>query len=293
VERAAEALVVALVLPPPSPAGDAAEQLHGREVGQSAAYLAQHLWPARYRWERGAPARDRLLQRYAIVNAWRSANLEPPLVPPPAPDIAAVAPEEARARIEGWLAADPGAAARREAADAVVGAGLGMLPALREARARLEPNDARASAFDNQLLRPTALILREVTLAPRSLPTAPELAAFLAASRGKPVSGGWVAQLLRQFVRSAPAGTNQLDLVLVRPDDGTGVEATLELSGTTSSGMGHTTGWSLVHGGWDYLGEEELRSEPASDVLAGRFDPKFQVADTEEIGARWTLTRVR
>lgn len=302
VERAAEALVVALVLPPPAPASGAGEPLDAQEVGERAAKTAAWLWPARYRWdaakdddEKQTPARTRLLQRHAIVNAWRESVGEPPLAAPVFSVIPPAPPKESRARIGAWLAVEPGTAEWSRAADQVVELGLGVLPALREARAALEPSDVRLRAFDGMLLRRASLILRETAWTATSLQPSPELTAFLERSRGSPVSGLWIVDLLGVFARSAPPGTNRFDVALVRPGDDTGVVATIDLSATTALGKGNTSGWTLVSGGWEHVdaGTWSVEHTWWHDARASTFAKNFEVPDTKEIKARWTLTRIR
>lgn len=304
VEREAEALVVALVLPPPTHAGGLDDILDTDTVGEQAAQLAARLWPEKYRWDaasddpgRKTPARHRLLQRYDTVSAWRASRGEAPVPVPTPPAIPPVPPEEARARINAWLEAERGEAAWIRAADAVVASGLGILPALREVRATLDPKEGRSEAFDGLLLRPTALILRDVVWTPTSSTPPAGLSAFLERSQGKPIDGRWVTAALGVFARSAPKGVNSLDLAVLRPGDDTGAVVVLDLSSrAVSTAGGNTEGWSLTHGGWEHVDPGEVGSSSGSwwqDARAATYDQEFHVPDTEEIRRRWTLVRIQ
>ncbi len=302
VARAAEALVVALVLPPPSPTGGIADVLDLPRLGEDAAKTAAWLWPTRYAWDAnrpdGAPplpARTRLLRRFSIVNAWRATQGLNALPAPAFPDVPTVPPERAQARLEAWLAAPPGEGALPQADPEVLAEGLGMLPALRALRDRLPADDARRRACE-RLIGRIALLLRVVTWMPGSQPPSAGLADFLERSRGRPVDGRWIVDLLGAFVRGASEAATCLDVAVLRPGDDTGVQVCLSITSARADGGGNGDGWTLVSGGWEHVGSASLCG-PANgwwrDARASEFDGRLRAAADAEVRARWTLTRVR
>lgn len=285
--KEAETLVVSMVL----------EEITEKENlftdarrGEEAAVRAAEFWPHRYAFDAKAPARERLLARFAIVNAWRAGAGLPPLRPPPAISVEALPPKIARPLIDAWLAADD--AARPLAEAAILAAGLPILPRLASARDALPDASPRREALD-RVVRRVAMIVREVVWSPSGPRPNASLTAYVDAIRGKPVTGRWITGLWRQVAIDTPEGATGIDLMLTRLGDGTGVVLVLELPTETYAWRGGSGGWILAGDGLEHVDGDFLRAANSwwHEARAPQTEEEWEGPETKEVHVRRTLTK--
>ncbi len=262
-------------------------------MGERAAYTASRLWPNRYRWNEEGSGRERLLQRHAMANAWRARVGQPPLEPPALPVVDRVPPSVTQPLLDAWVrAVDEGE--RAVVGEALLEAGLGVVPALREARDALGEEDARRVRLD-LLVRRAASILREVSWAPTSVKPSLEFAARVEGARGKPVTGAWITGLWGALARGEAGAATSLDLVLTRLGDDTGAVVVLELGTGTTSWVGTTEGWILAASGLELVDDAFLRDSKSwwHDCRGPQLNDEILLHDTQEVRLRRMLTKVR
>jgi hypothetical protein len=291
----AEALIIDLVLEEEDREGPrvTAAAISADDVGQRAAGAAAAFWPDRYAWNEESSARDRLSQRFAIVNAWRTRTGRAPFPLPSFPKVEPLAPEESRALVDAWLAATDDSSRARER-DAVLASGLGVLPALRLARDGLAAWDSRREELD-LLVRQVAVILREVTWAPDSLKPSATFDALVREALGKPVTGAWITGLWCALACETSGEATSLDLTLTRPGDDTGAVVVLDLRTDTADGRGNTDGWVLLAGGWECVNDAFLRA-PGSwwrNARGSQLDEEILLPEGKEVRLRRTISKVR
>lgn len=221
VPKAVEAFLVRLVLDKARREGrvfTAGGQQTNR-VGEAAAGMLARVWPDRYTFDGEAGNRERLEQRYAIVNRWRKAHGEKPVAVPEPFRVKPVSASTLRPLLSAWRKAKT-TEARKDAAEPILALGLGAVEPLKSARKKIKDDDKRAE-FD-AMLQQLGRIVREVTLRDGSPAPSDETRAMAEALLGKPVRGADLTNLLRQCTVAPTPGTTGLGFTLQRTDEGTG-----------------------------------------------------------------------
>jgi hypothetical protein len=93
------------------------------------------------------------------------------------------------------------AAARELAEAALVGAGLGALPAVQAGRDALKADDPRRDQLD-RFVRRLACVTREIRWSPKGPKPNGALTAYVDAVKGQPMTGPWITGLWRQVAQA-------------------------------------------------------------------------------------------
>jgi hypothetical protein len=203
-----------------------------------------------------------------------------------------LAPEKAKSLLEAWLAAGDDEGKRKRAADAILEAGLGALPALQAARDGLPAEDPRRERLDD-VVRRLAAIVREVHWSEKGPKAGAALAEYAQGIRGKPLTGPWVTELWRRAVSDLPEGATGIAVLFTRPDDGTGGVLLLELTTKTVPWAGGDGGWILDGG--ELVDDAFLRNSGSwwHRARGPQADERILVPETKALRLQWTIQRAR
>jgi hypothetical protein len=247
------------------------------------------------------PRRER--QRFAVLNAWRAAHGKPPVTPPPRRKVRPV-PDATLAPLLERLANAADDEDRTGAAAEVEALGLGALPGVRQALARL-PKNARGGtrAALDALTRRLSCRIESVSVEPASVVPGAKLARAIDDLRGKPLTGAAVVGVLINFAQSPPPGTGGMRLSADRGDDGTGVNVRIQFTPGNAAGGPPAAQWyygQRVRAGREWLlGSDGGTGHDYQTTLAAYsefVDAVAKAADTPPevpIEIRYSLRRAR
>ncbi len=245
-------------------------------------------------------ARDRACIR--LANTWRAQHGQPLL---PEPSVPVISPIDA-ARTAPALAALRAASdddARAAALDALVGLGLGALPAVEAALQTApgdDPNLTRLQTAADRL----ALIVRAAEIEADGVDVPEHLRALLSPLVGAPVRAEYAVDILTSAVRALPSNASGFELVIERAEDGSGVALTLRYrpaaAGAASAGTGdgscsysgNVTRSGRALSSWSGASSTtHLQTADAWDSFADDLDRAFAARAREPIEVRVVITR--
>lgn len=261
-------------------------------VGEMAAWTLAERYPARWKFNPKASAKDRGAARTALADKWRTAHGQPSIAETK-PKIERVPSERTKPLLKAWLdAADDNA--RDVAALDLTAAGLGALPDVEAARDALKKDDPRRAKLD-VVVRRLACVTREVRWSEKGPKPNAALTAYVDAVKGQPLTGPWITGLWRQVAIETPEGSTGIDLVFDRPGDGTGGVLTLELATDYTPWGGADGDWVLAGDGMELVDDDFLKDEKSwwHEARGPQVDQRLQIPENRALRMRWTIKRGR
>ena len=211
---------------------------------QAAATLAE-LWPDRHAFDASASLAARRRARTVIANlARREQGLDPLPLPPASTAPEPVAEAQAQALLDALVAAEDDVH-RDRARQAVVEAGLGMLPSLVKRRSDIA-NDAPARAALDDVVRELGNRVVAVVFADEGPAPDDALRAAASALVGRPLTGEGFAALLLHITRRTPYGSVGARVAVRRDKDLSGVSLHIRLLTERVITLGAQKGWDVL-----------------------------------------------
>jgi len=211
-----------------------------RRVCDVAAHALASLWPQRYRFKSGGSLFERDEQRIRLYNIWLHTRGKPAIPLPVRPKIVPASSSEMTLALQRVTAARSGSQ-RDQALAGIERIGQPALPAVLRALREKNYEPPVKSSLESLAAR-LACIVRHVEAGPGLRELDPKLSRELSEIRGKPLTAGYLGDLLTRVTDRLRDGLTGVRLWAYRDNDGAGFLLTLDvLPGRLGKSMSMTS----------------------------------------------------